>query len=59
VYRTGEAEAQAIDETFCGVAYVADCIKKCGLTIQPMDEQDADYIHNWDSEKYRKQMIGR
>jgi ribulose-5-phosphate 4-epimerase/fuculose-1-phosphate aldolase len=59
LYRAGESEAQAIEETLSGVAYVADCINKLGLDIHPMNEQDADYIHNWDSEKYRKQMIGK
>jgi len=59
IYKTGESEAQAIEETLCGVVYVVDCIRKSGLDIHTMSEQDADYINNWDSEKYRKQLIGK
>lgn len=56
-YGTGEKEAQVIEETLLGVAYVIDMIAKAGLTLRQMDDRGADFINNWESEKYRSQLI--
>jgi rhamnose utilization protein RhaD (predicted bifunctional aldolase and dehydrogenase) len=57
LYSTGEKEAQIIEETLLGVAYVIDMIAKAGLTLKQMDDRGADFINNWESEKYRSQLI--
>lgn len=57
LYFAGEKEAQAMDETILGVAYVIGAIKKAGLTLRQMDEKGASFINNWESEKYRKTII--
>jgi rhamnose utilization protein RhaD (predicted bifunctional aldolase and dehydrogenase) len=56
-YFTGEKEAQAIEETLLGVAYVIDSVQNAGLTLKQMDENGAAFINNWESEKYRSQLI--
>ncbi|NLT96687.1 MAG: class II aldolase, partial [Christensenellaceae bacterium] len=57
LYKTGEKEAQVIEETLLGVVYVIDMISRTGLTLKQMDEKGADFINNWESEKYRSQLI--
>jgi rhamnose utilization protein RhaD (predicted bifunctional aldolase and dehydrogenase) len=56
-YYTGNKEAQAIEETLLGVLFIIDMIKKSGLTLKQMKEEDAFFINNWESEKYRSQLI--
>jgi rhamnose utilization protein RhaD (predicted bifunctional aldolase and dehydrogenase) len=56
-YNTNEKEASTIEETLLGVVYVIDAIKKAGLTLKQMDEKGADFINNWESEKYRSGLI--
>jgi ribulose-5-phosphate 4-epimerase/fuculose-1-phosphate aldolase len=56
-YFTGEKEAQAIEETLLGVAYVIESVRKAGLTLKQMDEKGASFINNWESEKYRSQLM--
>jgi ribulose-5-phosphate 4-epimerase/fuculose-1-phosphate aldolase len=57
VYQAGEKEAQTLEETLLGVVYVAGSIKKSGLTLRQMDESGANFINNWESEKYRSKLI--
>jgi len=57
LYTTGEKEAQTIEETLQGVVYVIDMIAKVGLKLRQMDDKGADFINNWESEKYRSQQI--
>lgn len=56
-YVAGEKEAITIEETLLGVVYVVGMIKKAGLTLKQMDEKGADFINNWESEKYRSGLI--
>lgn len=56
-YQTTEKEAGVIEETLLGVAFVVGEIKKAGLTLKQMNEKDADFINNWESEKYRSKLI--
>lgn len=53
VYRCGGKEAQTIEETLAGAAFVIDSIRAAGLTLRQMDEAGALFINNWESEKYR------
>ncbi|MEM5770934.1 MAG: class II aldolase, partial [Bacillota bacterium] len=57
LYTTGEKEAQTIEETLLGVVYVTDMIAKAGLKLRQMDDKGADFINNWESEKYRSQQL--
>jgi rhamnose utilization protein RhaD (predicted bifunctional aldolase and dehydrogenase) len=56
-YRTSEKEARTIEETLVSVAYVIGEIGKAGLTLRQMGERDADFIRNWESEKYRSKLV--
>ena len=57
VYHAGEKEAQTLVETLLGVVYVIQSIKQAGLTLRQMDDAGADFINNWESEKYRQKII--
>ena len=59
IYRTGEQEARTIEETMLGVAYVTEAIRKSGFTLKQMNEKDAAFINSWESEKYRKSIVGK
>lgn len=56
-YHTTAKEAQVIEETLVGVAYVINEIKKTGLILKQMNEADADFINNWEGEKYRSKLV--
>jgi len=56
-YGCGEKEAQTIEETLAGVAYVAGSIRDAGLKLRQMDEAGARFINNWESEKYRSKLV--
>ena len=56
-YRAAEKEAMVIEETMLGAAYVIGEIEKAGLTLSQMDEKGADFINNWESEKYRSELV--
>lgn len=57
IYASAEKEAKVIEETLLGVAYVVGEIEKASLTLRQMDEKSAGFINNWESEKYRSQMV--
>lgn len=57
VYHAAEKEAQTLEETLLGVVYVLRSIKSSGLTLRQMDDAGADFINNWESEKYRQKLI--
>lgn len=57
IYDCSEKEANVIEETLLGVAYVLGEIEKAGLTLRQMEEERANFINNWESEKYRSQMV--
>ncbi len=56
-YSTGEKEALTIEETLAGVAYVVASVKSAGLTLRQMNEAGANFINNWESEKYRSKLV--
>ena len=55
-YRTTEKEARTIEETLLAVVYIVREIGRAGLTLRQMGERDADFIHHWESEKYRSKL---
>jgi rhamnose utilization protein RhaD (predicted bifunctional aldolase and dehydrogenase) len=56
-YHMSEKGAQTVEETLLGVVFVIDAIRKSGLTLRQMREQDAGFIGNWESEKYRAGLV--
>lgn len=58
-FKTPKKEALAMIETFAAYAYVVMSIRDCGRTVQTMNEAGRDFINNWESEKYRKQVSGQ
>lgn len=59
IYHKSEAEARAIDETLTAVAYVVYHAHKNGRELAQMQEESVRYINNWDSEKYRKELLSK
>ena len=59
IFNTPKKEALAIIETFAAYAYVVMNLRDGGYTVQTMDEAGTDFINNWESEKYRKQVSGQ
>lgn len=57
VYKTGFQESLAIEETLLAYVYIIEKIRECGLELKIMDDKGADFIRNWESEKYRKELI--
>ena len=57
LYAASQKEAEAIEETLAGVVYVINEIQKAGLTLRELGQAGADFINNWESEKYRAQLI--
>ena len=56
-YRTTEKEARTIEETLLAVLYIIREIGTAGLTLRQMDDRDADFINNWESEEYRSKLV--
>lgn len=57
VYNAAYSEALATEETLLAYLYVITKINKFGLTIKTMSEDEMEYIKNWESEKYRKELL--
>lgn len=57
IYKTSFFEALTIEETLLAYFYVINTIKKKGLTIKVMSPVEVDFIKNWESERYRKNLI--
>lgn len=57
IYNTGYEEALAIEETLLAYLYVVSEMKRHGIPLKTMSEKDADFIRNWESEKYRKSLL--
>ncbi len=56
-YIASEKEANVIEETLMGAAFVVSEISKAGLTLLQMNEDDASFINNWESEAYRSKLV--
>lgn len=57
LYRCKEKEATTIEETLLAVVFIIQEISKIGYTLKEMDDNSVDFINNWESEKYRSQML--
>lgn len=56
-YNTSQKEAQTIEETLLGVAYVIGETRRAGLKLKEMGKEGIDFINGWESEKYRSKLI--
>lgn len=56
-YHTNEKEANTIEETLIAYIFIRNFIEDNNYTCSFLAEKQMDYIHNLDSEKYRKKML--
>lgn len=57
IYKAGEKEAMALEETMVALFYVYYNIKKCGFEYERLSEAECAKVLGWDSEKYRKSLM--
>ena len=57
LYRANYNEASTIEETLMAYIYVIDWVKRSGLKLQTMTQEQISFIKNWESEKYRKSLL--
>lgn len=58
LYKTNEKEALTMEETLLGFIFVVESIRKNNLPLKTMSDKETDFIRNWESEKYRKSLLG-
>ena len=58
-FKTGESEARAILETFAAFVYIIESLESLGIAVHTMDSVAKDFINNWESEKYRRQVTSK
>lgn len=56
VYVGKESSSLTIEQTLCAIAFIYENVAKSGYSIVPMTGSGKDFISNWESEKYRKQL---
>ena len=54
----GEAQTRIVTETLAAVLFIQEQIEKKGYTLSTMGEKAKRFIANWESEKYRKSLLG-
>jgi hypothetical protein len=54
----GEAQTRIVKETIAAVLFIQEQIEKKGYTLSTMGEKAKHFIANWESEKYRKSLLG-
>jgi len=54
----GEAQTRVVTETIAAVLFIQEHIEKKGYTLSTMGEKAKQFIANWESEKYRKSLLG-
>lgn len=57
LYRAGESEALAMEETLLGFVWVMEQVKALKLTLKTMSDTDVAFIRNWESEAYRRSLV--
>lgn len=56
LYRMPRAKAQVVEETLAAVVYIVEALRAKGLSLSLMQGEGRDFIQNWESEKYRRQV---
>lgn len=59
VYNMPEAKARVIEETVCAAVYIMEHVKARGYGLSTMEEAAQRFIANWESETYRKSLLGK
>ena len=54
----GEAQTSVVTQTLAAVLFIQEQIEKKGYTLSTMGEKAKRFIANWESEKYRKSLLG-
>jgi len=54
----GEAQTRVVTETIAAVLFIQELIERKGYTLSTMGEKAKYFIANWESEKYRKSLLG-
>lgn len=54
----GEAQTRVVTETIAAVLFIQEQIERKGYTLSTMGEKAQHFIANWESEKYRKSLLG-
>ncbi len=54
----GEAQTRVVTETIAAVLFIQEQIEKKGYTLSTMGEKAKHFIANWESERYRKSLLG-
>ncbi|MDC3134313.1 hypothetical protein OA958_05770, partial [Bacteroidota bacterium] len=57
IYNTNFKEAKTIEETFIAYIFIRKNIEKANLKCSFISQKEMNYIHDLDSEKYRKKML--
>lgn len=57
IYKAGEKEAMALEETMVALFYVYYNIKNKGFSYERLSEEECAKVLGWDSEKYRKSLM--
>ena len=53
-----QVQANVITQTLAAVLFIQEQIEKKGYTLSTMGEKAKQFIANWESEKYRKSLLG-
>ena len=53
-----EAQTRVVTQTLAAVLFIQEQIEKKGYTLSTMGEKAKHFIANWESEKYRKSLLG-
>ncbi|MCK5027338.1 MAG: class II aldolase [Candidatus Pacebacteria bacterium] len=56
-YKTSHGEAETFEEIFVSWAFIIENIKRLGLTLKTISEEESAFVSNMESEKYRKKII--
>lgn len=54
LYHTNYQEAMTMEEILLACVYIISEIESHGFNVRPISKSKADYILNWESEKYRR-----
>ncbi len=57
IYLTTESEAQTMEESMLAYVYIIDQIERLGISVKSMQQNEINFIANWESEKYRKSLV--
>lgn len=57
IYKANESEAQTMEESLLAYVYILESAKRLGISLKSMSAKEIDFIANWESEHYRKNLV--